>query len=140
MPPRLDAMVRIPEWGVEYRTRKQALMTACGMRVPRGGILSDSSLFEKYREYFELMATATGTLSSPVINCPTGVLHEVTEADRRPRNVAPAARTISALHSRPSRFPTNRSSPGLWTVHIDFFRFDGDTLVGRVNGWLRCSW
>ena len=99
-------------WTGEYKTRKQQL--AGGIT----GNLRREVLKWRMDNYAYFFGSAMGTvdgfvLPAPTISHTTGVLAEV------------AAQTKADL-----------KKAGRWELHIDFFRFDGDTLCGQTNGWI----
>lgn len=118
-PPRIRTTRGIPQSGVwwnEYKTvkKQRAEVIMHGMRR--------AVLLKLLTHYATVFGTYMGTVDGFVLNPPpltasSGILKEL------------AAQTGGGLAG-----PGRRDR---WELHVDFYRFDADTLVGTVNGWVR---
>jgi hypothetical protein len=117
-PPQIATSFSRPEasaWRQEYQTVKNQLAGSIANPARRQVL---RFFFVGYSTFFMAMGTIERfVLPAPVLSATGGVLKEV------------ADQTLP----RPGR----RADPGRWEIHIDFYRFDGDTLVGTVNGWVK---
>ena len=99
-----------PSWGAEYATRKAALILAAQGNLPpaRLSVLTNPQLFAMYVTFF---------------------------GGRCPTKTIPLTNVNYSLSSS-GIFSTLLLLGWSWTLDLAFYRFDGDTLVGQMDGML----
>ena len=117
-PTRIDTDGNNPDgasWEGEYKTAKQQRRAQFTNPVRQSAL---DGYFDHYARVFGRFMGKVDecALNTPVITPAGGVLAEVA-AQMAPRPPAPP-------------------KPGRWQLHFDLYRFDPDTLVGTVNGWV----
>lgn len=107
-------------WRNEYTTQKAGRAGGIADVRRKNHILSSMGV-TMYATFYAPMGTVgSAALRVPAITARAGVFQEIgAQIAVRPPFIPPFG--------------------GNWSLHVDFFQYDGDTLCGTVNGWLDAS-
>jgi hypothetical protein len=112
-PPRLDGLdgLNHSAWQADYTARKRTLIRGAGLDAVRTRVLGDY-FYDTYASFF-------------ACRCPS-----VPETLQGVRFGKTPAGTSNILY----RLDSPASTKYTWTFQAAFYRFDGDTLCGQVDG------